>query len=167
MQQHNAGAALLAAGGDATALQRLQGAGQLPLAGFGQQVAGQLLTRAQAVLQVRSGWLQDHPQPLAAQPVDLLLAQGVTLTGTLTGLWGQDANRVGAAAGPASCLQMAARTGSVLQGTTRASRRSHVLVRLWVNHLAACTSGLPVTSVQVGGWPVVLRPLTVDAALRC
>jgi exodeoxyribonuclease V gamma subunit len=167
LQQHNAGAALLAAGGDATALQRLQGAGQLPLAGFGQQVAGQLLTRAQAVLQVRSGWLQDHPQPLAAQPVDLLLAQGVTLTGTLTGLWGQDANRVGAAAGPASCLQMAARTGSVLQGTTKAKQaKVHVLVRLWVNHLAACASGLPVTSVQVGvDGQLVLRPLTSDAAL--
>ena len=124
MQQHHAGAILLAAGGNSVALQRLQGAGQLPLAGFGQQVSAQLMDKAHTVLQAQATWLQQHPQALVAQPVDLVLNLGVTLTGTLTGLWGQSADAADLAAVVGSCLQLAARTGSVLQGQTKVQRLS-------------------------------------------
>jgi exodeoxyribonuclease V gamma subunit len=83
-----------------------------------------------------------------------------TLTGTLSGLWAQDA----AAGSP--CLQIAERTGAVLQGQKGAlSARLHVLVGLWVRHLAACANGLNITSVQLGvDGQAVIQPLSADAA---
>jgi exodeoxyribonuclease V gamma subunit len=164
LQQHSAGAALLQSASSAVALQQLQGAGQLPLAGFGQQLAQQLLTKAEQVRCAQARWLQIHPQPLAAQPVDLTLAGGISLSGTLAGLWGQ----ADAAHGqPGPCLQLAARTGAVLQGSKSATAaRGHVLVNLWVNHLGACASGLALTSVQLGvDGQVVIRPIASDVAL--
>jgi len=167
LQQHSAGAALLQSPSGAQALQQLQGAGQLPLAGFGQQVAQQLLTKAEQVRSDQARWLQSYSQPLAAQPVDLSLDGGISLSGTLANLWAQpDATGQGA---PSAilCLQLAARTGAVLQGSKSATAaRGHVLVNLWVNHLAACASGLALTSVQLGvDGQVVIRPLSQDVAL--
>jgi exodeoxyribonuclease V gamma subunit len=164
LQQHNAGVALLQSPSGAQALQQLQGTGQLPLAGFGQQLAHQLLTKAEQVRSAQAHWLQNYPQPLAAQPVDLSLDGGISLSGTLAGLWGQ----ADAADGqPGPCLQLAARTGAVLHGSKSATAaRGHVLVKLWVNHLGACASGLALTSVQLGvDGQVVIRPIAQDVAL--
>jgi exodeoxyribonuclease V gamma subunit len=45
------------------------------------------------------------------------------------------------------------------------SARLHVLVGLWVRHLAACASGLNMTSVQLGvDGQAVFRPLPPDVA---
>ncbi|MDD2925753.1 exodeoxyribonuclease V subunit gamma, partial [Rhodoferax sp.] len=161
LQAFQAGQALLQAAGDAQALARLQGAGALPLAGFGQRTAAHLLDQAQTVLQAQEPWWQHYPEPLAAQPVDLVLDGGLTLSGTLTDLRGQTMGS------RSPCLQLAARTGAVLQGQKgAAAARGHVLVGLWVRHLAACASGLVVTSVQLGvDGQVLLRPLSADAAL--
>jgi exodeoxyribonuclease V gamma subunit len=158
LQEFNAGAALLQSGGQAHALQRLQGTGELPLAGFGGQVAAQLLDKANTVLQARARWWQSYPEVLATQPVDLALDQGVTLSGSLSDLRAQSSE-------PESpCLQLAARTGAVLQGRGDAAR-GHVLMALWVRHLAACASGLNVISVQLGvDGQAVLKPLASDAA---
>jgi len=83
-----------------------------------------------------------------------------TLTGTLTGIWSQGSDA------SAPCLQLAERTGAVLQGKGASSvARLHVLVGLWVRHLAACASGLHMTSVQLGvDGQVVLQPMRADAA---
>lgn len=164
LQQHNAGVALLQSPSGAQALQQLQGAGQLPLAGFGQQLAQQLLAKAEHVRSAQARWLQSYPQPLAAQPVDLTLTGGINLSGTLANLWGQPE---AAGTQPSPCLQLAARTGAVLQGSKNATAaRGHVLVNLWVNHLAACASGLALTSVQLGvDGQVVIRPIAPDVAL--
>ncbi|BCO27589.1 RecBCD enzyme subunit RecC [Rhodoferax lithotrophicus] len=164
LQQHNAGVALLQSPSGAQALQQLHGAGQLPLAGFGQQLAQQLLAKAEHVRSAQALWLQSYPQPLAAQPVDLTLDGGINLSGTLANLWGQP-DATGTPSSP--CLQLAARTGAVLQGSKNATAaRGHVLVNLWVNHLGACASGLALTSVQLGvDGQVVIRPIAQDEAL--
>jgi exodeoxyribonuclease V gamma subunit len=84
-----------------------------------------------------------------------------TLTGTLSGLWAQDA------ATGSPCLQIAERTGAVLQGDkTRLSARLHVLVGLWLRHLAGCASGHKLTSVQLGvDGQAVFKPMPSDVAL--
>ncbi|MDR3370892.1 exodeoxyribonuclease V subunit gamma [Rhodoferax sp.] len=163
LQQHSAGAALLQAGGSPTALRQLQSSGSLPLAGFGTRLADELMAKAQTVLQSRAAWLQRFPVALDALPVELTLSEAgevQTLTGTLSGLWAQNA------ATGSPCLQLAERTGAVLQGDkSRLSARLHVLVGLWLRHLAACASGLNITSVQLGvDGQVVIAPMSADAA---
>lgn len=165
LQQYQAGAALLQADGSALALRSLYAAGQLPLAGFGARVANELMDKAQTVLLSRATWLQAHPVALAALPIELSLAEGSgtpqTLTGTLSGLWSQGQG------GDSPCLQLAERTGAVLQGRgANLAARHHVLVGLWLRHLVACASGLNITSVQLGvDGQVVFKPVTSDAAL--
>ncbi|WP_180130573.1 exodeoxyribonuclease V subunit gamma [Rhodoferax sp. BLA1] len=161
LQQYQAGAALLQADGSAVALRSLHAAGQLPLAGFGARVANDLMDKAQTVLMSRATWLQAYPVVLDAVPIELNLPLGQTLTGTLSGLWTQ-----GQGDG-LPCLQLAERTGAVLQGRgANLAARHHVLVGLWLRHLVACASGLHITSVQLGvDGQVVFRPLAADAAL--
>jgi len=187
LQQHQAGAALLQAQGDAAALRSLHLAGTLPLGGFGTRVADELMAKAQTILQSRGAWLQRYPVALAALPVELVLPQvqedpsallatvdgghcgpdpqsmrsTCQLTGTLSGVWSQDGNDP-----HAPCLQLAERTGAVLQGRNAAvAARLHVVTGLWVRHLAACTSGLTMTSVQLGvDGQVVLPPMSAAAA---
>ncbi|WP_207160827.1 exodeoxyribonuclease V subunit gamma [Rhodoferax fermentans] len=161
LQQYQAGAALLQADGSALALRSLYAAGQLPLAGFGNRVAAELMDKAQTVLLSRATWLQAYPVVMAAVPIELSLPLGQTLIGTLNGLWSQGQG------GEAPCLQLAERTGAVLQGRgANLAARHHVLVGLWLRHLVACASGLQITSVQLGvDGQVVFRPLSSDAAL--
>jgi exodeoxyribonuclease V gamma subunit len=181
LQQHNAGAALLQAQGDPQALQRLSGAGGLPLSGFGEKVAADLMDKAQTVLQAQAVWLQRYPEPLAAMAVDVAFAPpaaGIALnersaselTGTLAGLRGatQATPTDAVKAGLIPCLQLMARTGAVLTGKDDAvAARGHVLVGLWVRHLAGCAMGLQLTSVQLGvDGQVVLRPMPKEAALN-
>jgi len=95
---------------------------------------------------------------LATQSVDLALDHEVTLSGSLTDV------RAHTREPGAPCLQLAARTGAVLQDRGDTAR-GHVLVGLWVRHLAACASGLNVTSVQLGvDGQVVVKPVASDAA---
>jgi len=165
LQQHQAGVDLLQASGSALALRSLHAAGSLPLAGFGARMAGELMDKVQTVLMSRSTWLQAYPVALDAVPIEL--SSGVdsgtpqTLTGTLTGLWAQGQGQ------NAPCLQLAERTGAVLQGRgATLAARHHVLVGLWLRHLVACASGLQITSVQLGvDGQVVFHPLAADAAL--
>ncbi len=167
LQQHLAGAALLQAGGNAQALHSLRAAGTLPLAGFGTRLADELMSKTHTVLQSRATWLQHYPAALAALPIELTLSEArdqpspCTLTGTLSGLWSQDGNDP-----QAPCLQLAERTGAVLQGRNAAvAARLHVMSGLWVRHLAACASGLAVTSVQLGvDGQVVIQPLPAEDA---
>jgi exodeoxyribonuclease V gamma subunit len=65
-----------------------------------------------------------------------------------------------------ACLQLDARPGAVLEGGKNPSPRGHVLMRLWVNHLAACASGLNLTSVLLGvDGEVQLAPVESGQAL--
>jgi exodeoxyribonuclease V gamma subunit len=48
-------------------------------------------------------------------------------------------------------LQVEMRPGSVLEGKEKAKHpRAQTLTTLWLNHLVACASGTPTTSVQIG-----------------
>ncbi len=209
LQRHQAGQALLHAAGQLPALAQLRAAGTLPLAGFGQQVAADLMTQAQSVLQVQTAWLQQYPTALSALAVALDLplpepvlalasvpapvsvpemlpseccadalaeavvqmvaqtaADAVTGAGVRVRVIGtlNDLRSVSTDAG-APCLQLSARTGAVLQGKDGKTARGHVLVKLWVNHLAGCACGLPLTSVQLGvDGCVMLRPMATEAA---
>ena len=177
LQQHQAGQALLHAAGNPQSLAQLQASGTLPLAGFGQQVATELLIQAQKVLQAQAVWLQQYPAALPALAVNLALplpddlgtdpladagaglGGPVQLTGTLNDL------RAASNDAGTPCLQLAARIGAVLEGKAGKTARGHVLVKLWVNHLAGCACGLQLTSVQLGvDGCVVLQPMASNVA---
>jgi exodeoxyribonuclease V gamma subunit len=147
LHKHQAGVALLQAIDVDQATAKLRASGQFPLAGFGEQVANGLADKAQQVRTRQEVWLQAHPVTLPAQGIDLLLDNDVRLTGTLSELLAvsNDTNLHGQA-----CLQLEARPGAVLEGGKTPSPRGHVLMRLWVNHLAACACGLNLTSVLLG-----------------
>jgi exodeoxyribonuclease V gamma subunit len=106
--------------------------------------------------------------PPAAE-ISLNKRSAFELTGTLAGLRGEaprtQTDAVNAELIP--CLQLMARTGAVLTGKDNVvAARGHVLVGLWVRHLAGCAMGLKLTSVQIGvDGQVVLQPMAKEAAL--
>jgi len=109
------------------------------------------------VLDRQGDWTLRYPHPLPAQSIDLQVA-GISLTGSLEGLYH----------GEAGWLQRHQRVGAVLEGEkdTRTAR-GHVVVGLWVQHLMACASAMPLTSVQLGlDGQVIFAPLPQDEALR-
>ena len=131
------------------------------MAGFGTRTAAELQTKAQVVLERKAAWMQHYPQALPAQSIALNV-DGITLTGTLEGLLCSEGT------GPdAGWLQLSQRVGAVLEGQKEAQTdRIHVVTALWVHHLAACASGMPLTSVQLGlDGQVVFRPLAPATAL--
>jgi exodeoxyribonuclease V gamma subunit len=158
LQAHQAGAAMLQANDLARAAIQLRASGQFPLAGFGELAANALAEKVQQVRAKQEVWWQGHLESLPAYAIDLCLEGGVTLIGTLNGLRGfvaGDKDLPGQAR-----LQLEARPGAVLEGGRTPTPRGHVLMRLWVNHLAACASGLNLTSVLIGvDGEVQLRPI--------
>jgi exodeoxyribonuclease V gamma subunit len=176
LQQHQAGADLLQSADSRQGLSRLQGAGQLPLAAFGQRTAEVHMDVAAQVRARRDPWLALYPLALDAQAVNLSFDGGTSLTGALEGLHCQPnitppntpntPNEAGNQPAPIACLQLMARPGAVYQGKKGAEQvRGHVLVSLWVRHLAGCASGLNLISVLVGvDGEVVLPPLPPKSA---
>jgi len=173
LQKHQAGADLICSADSAKGLLRMQGSGQLPLAAFGERTAQALMDVAAQVRARRDPWQALYPLALMVQPVDLSFAGGISLTGALDGLFIQacteqaSPNSPGAKPAPlGDCLQLTARPGAVYQGKKGSEQvRGHVLVGLWVRHLAGCASGLSLTSVMVGvDGQVVLPPMAKDAA---
>ncbi len=161
LQQHQAGADLLRSADASQGVARLQGSGQLPLAAFGQRTAQTLMDVAAQVRARRDPWLALYPLVLEAQPVDLAFDDGgIQVSGALDGLYSPTGNPQDA------CLQLAARPGAVLQAKKDApSARGHVLVSLWVRHLAGSACGLCLTSVLVGvDGQLVLPPMSREAA---
>ena len=147
LQAHQAGAAMLQARDTAQAAIKLRASGQFPLAGFGELALNALAEKAQQVRAKQEVWWQGHPETLPAQAIDLQLDNAMTLTGTLSGLRTMSN---GTHLPGAPCLQLEARPGAVLEGGKTPMPRGHVLMRLWVNHLAASASGLNLTSVLLG-----------------
>ena len=161
LENYHAGQALIEADDLQAALTRLALSGQLPMAAFGTRTAAELQTKAQVVLERKAAWTLRYPLPLPAQSIELNVG-GITLTGTLEGLRSSDR-----AAPGADWLQLSQRVGAVLEGQKEAqTARCHVVTALWVHHLAACASGMPLTSVQLGlDGQVVFQPLTPATAL--
>ncbi|MDP2678406.1 MAG: exodeoxyribonuclease V subunit gamma [Rhodoferax sp.] len=142
LEQYQAGQKLLDAFDLPQALEKLRLSGQLPMAAFGQRLATELQAKTQVVLNRQDEWRLRYPDPLPAQSIDLQVAD-ISLTGTLEGLYH----------GEAGWLQLDQRVGAVLEGEKEArTARVHVVVGLWLQHLAACAcaSAMPLTSVQLG-----------------
>jgi exodeoxyribonuclease V gamma subunit len=157
LEQYQAGQNLLDAAELPQALEKLRLSGQLPMAAFGERLAAELQAKAQVVLDRREEWTLRYPEPLPAQSIDLQVG-GISLTGTLDGL----------CSGDAVWLQLDQRVGAVLEGEKEArTARVHVVTGLWVQHLAACASAMPLTSVQLGlDGQVIFAPLPQADALR-
>ncbi len=157
LEQYQAGQKLLDAAELPQALEHMRLSGQLPMAAFGQRLAAELQAKAQVVLDRRVEWTLRYPEPLPAQSIELQVG-GISLTGTLEGLY----------SGDAGWLQLDQRVGAVLEGDKEArTARVHVVAGLWVQHLAACASAMPLTSVQLGlDGQVIFAPLPQADALR-
>jgi exodeoxyribonuclease V gamma subunit len=157
LAQYQAGQRLLDADGLPQALEELRLSGQLPMAAFGQRLAAGLQAKTQVVLDRQGEWTLRYPEPLPAQSIELQV-EGVTVTGTLEGL----------RSGDGGWLQLDQRVGAVLEGEKEArTALAHVVVGLWVKHLAACASAMPLTSVQLGlDGQVIFPPLPQLDALR-
>ncbi|MDD2917835.1 exodeoxyribonuclease V subunit gamma [Rhodoferax sp.] len=156
LEHYHAGQALLDAADLPQAMEKLTLSGQLPMAAFGQRLASELQAKTQVVLDRRADWVQHYPNPLPAQSIDLQLG-GISLTGTLAGLY----------SGEAGWLQIGQRVGAVLEGKKdEQTARCHIVVGLWLQHLAACASAMPLTSVQLGlDGQAVFNPLPAPDAL--
>ncbi len=158
LEHHLIGQDLLQAQEPLQALHSLALSGRLPMAAFGARAGEDFEQQLAVVLERRAPWQAQFPKPLAAQAIDLLL-DGVHLTGSLQGLCaGVDDG------GP--WLQLESRLGAVLEGKGREQgARAHTVVGLWVRHLAANASGLPLVTVLLGlDGQVVFRPLPQDQA---
>jgi exodeoxyribonuclease V gamma subunit len=164
LAQYQAGQALLDASEMAPALEKLTLSGNLPMAAFGQRLATDLQTRTQVVLDRQSEWKLRYPNPLPAQSIDLQVG-GVSITATLQGLCCADAPEP---EGKTPWLQLNQRVGAVLEGDKEArTARCHVVAGLWAQHLLACASAMPLTSVQLGlDGQVIFTPLPQEEALR-
>jgi exodeoxyribonuclease V gamma subunit len=166
LERYQLGQQLLDAPDLDQATPRLRLSGQLPLAAFGERVAGELVEQARVVLRRKERWVQTYPHALPAQSVALEV-NGVGLVGTLVG-WcaAQAVDPLGPWPTDVPVLQLQQRTAAVLEDGGRRAK-GHVLVGLWVQHLAACASGWPATSVQLGlDGEVHFPPLPREQALQ-
>jgi exodeoxyribonuclease V gamma subunit len=140
LEQYQAGQELLDAKDIEQAIEKLTLSGKLPMAAFGARWVTELQEKAQVVLDRQAQWKTHYPHALPAQSIALNVG-GIAITGTLEGLW----------SGKAAWLQLNQRIGAVLEGEKEAqTARGHAVTGLWVQHLVACASGMPVTSVQLG-----------------
>ena len=163
LEKYQVGQALLHAEDANLALSHLQMSGQLPMAAFGARTVAEFQREVAVVLERRSHWTQVYPHSVPTQSVALDV-NGIAVTGTLTGLLAQQDT---GAANP-SWLQLHQRLGKVAEGDDKdLTARVHIVAGLWVNHLAACASGMHVVSVQLGlDDQVVFGALRVDEAMN-
>ena len=134
---------------------RLQGSGLLPMAGFGERLQQELIEPLPDLLQRYQQLLALWPTPLnSALPVSLE-QHGISLEGWLSGLHQRSDG------GLLSVTTIPNSIGSIK------TRKWHRLTRPWVNHLAACGSGLSMTTALVASDDtLLLAPLAQSAALQ-
>lgn len=155
LEKYQVGQELLEAANTDQALNHLQMSGRLPMASFGAREAVEFQEKLSVVLERRKRLLQQYLHAVPAQSVALTV-NGVCVTGTLTGLMSRLPRELPKAAEqevlqPTEWLQIQQRLGAVTEDKAQdQTARPHVVVGLWVNHLAACASGLPLISVQLG-----------------
>jgi exodeoxyribonuclease V gamma subunit len=146
LEKYQVGQELLEAADINLALSNLKMSGKLPMAAFGAREVVEFQEKVTVVLDRRVIWQQQYPHAVPAQSIALTV-DGVTITGTLTGLLSQlqDVD------GNPAWLQLNQRLGAVSEGKDEdLTARVHIVAGLWVNHLAACASGMSLVSVQLG-----------------
>lgn len=128
------------------ALTHLHLNGQLALAGFGQSQQTQLLKDRQTLRAPLPNLLTQWPEPLLTQSARWQFAQV-----QLNAEWAHDSLLWRSDALGRSWLHIHLRPGAVTEGKKEQPQaRLDTLGLLWLNHLAACASGTPTTSIQVG-----------------
>ena len=128
------------------ALQRLRLSGELAIAGFGQAQESLLLEQREELLARFDLLVNDWPNTLTVQTQNWVFDAH-----SLNAEWanGQHIWRTNADA--SAWLQVEMRPGSILEGQEKNKQaRVEKLTTLWLNHLVACASGTPTTSVQIG-----------------
>lgn len=152
LEKYQAGQLLLKAADSRLALAHLRLSGSLPMAAFGERDAEKFERELDIVLERQAIWREKFPSDCPAQSIALNI-NGIPVTGTLNGLWrAQDRSESGSEAGAEiPLLQINQRLGAVLEGTRDdQTARGHIVAGMWVNHVAACASGMPMVSTQLG-----------------
>ena len=128
------------------ALQRLRLSGELAIAGFGQAQEHLLLNQREELLARCNEFVKDWPNTLAVQ------ANIWTFdVHSLNAEWANDQHIWRTNSDGSAWLQIEMRPGSILEGKEKNKQpRAETLTSLWLNHLVACASGTPTTSVQIG-----------------
>jgi exodeoxyribonuclease V gamma subunit len=128
------------------ALQILRLSGELALAGFGQMQQDMLLQQRDALRERLDDMTQAWPLDVPPQSARFTFG-----THSLTADWANGQHLWKSKADGSAWLQIDIRPGSVLEGKEKSKYpRAHTLTTLWLNHLVACASGTPTTSVQIG-----------------
>jgi exodeoxyribonuclease V gamma subunit len=128
------------------ALQVLRLSGELALAGFGQAQQDMLLQQRDELLERFEVIAKDWPLDLPVQSARFTLGEH-----TLSAEWANGQQIWKTKPDQSAWLQVEMRPGSVLEGKEKAKHpRAQTLTTLWLNHLVACASGKPTTSVQIG-----------------
>ncbi|WP_407314920.1 exodeoxyribonuclease V subunit gamma [Pseudomonas sp. nanlin1] len=117
--------------------QRLQRAGLLPMAGFGERLQQELIEPLPSLLARYHQLLQGWPTPLESALPIMFEHQGLKLEGWVGGLHQR------ADGGLLSVTPIANAIGA------QRARKWHRMIRAWVTHLAACAEGLPLTTALV------------------
>ena len=132
---------------------RLQGSGLLPMAGFGECLQQELMEPLPDILQRYQQLLALWPTPLkSAQPVTVE-HQGLILEGWLSHLHQRS---------DGGLLSITTIPNSI--GALK-TRKWHRLTRAWVNHLAACATGLEMSTALVASDDtLLLAPLETKHA---
>jgi exodeoxyribonuclease V gamma subunit len=168
LENYQIGQSLLNADDASRALAELKLSGSLPMAAFGDRQVAKFERELDVVLERQSLWRAKFPFESPALSIALDI-NGTPVTGTLHGLWSaQESNTATATDGSIhSCLQISQRLGAVLEGTGEDQcGQGHILAGLWVNHLAACASGIRLTSAQLGlDGQVIFAPMTKEDAI--
>jgi exodeoxyribonuclease V gamma subunit len=128
------------------ALQVLRLSGELALAGFGQAQQDMLLQQRDELLERFDEIAKDWPMDVPVQSSRFALGAH-----SLSAEWANGQQIWRSKADQSAWLQVEMRPGSVLEGKEKAKHpRAQTLTTLWLNHLVACASGTPTTSVQIG-----------------
>ena len=147
------------------ALAQLRLSGQLALAGFGEAQQNALLRDRDTLREQLDALLPKWPQTLSVQSAHWQLgstrlsaewANGQTLWRSNTPIQNTHTQ----------WLQVSLRPGAVTEGKKENQQaRLDTLSHLWLHHLAACASGTPTTSVQIGlDAAVEFQPIAADTA---
>lgn len=132
------------------ALESIRSNGQLALAQLGQQQINQLLQQSQTLKERMTHWLTADQSNLQTQSFQLSV-QRDNSSYTLQAQWPQEHQLWKIQADGKQWLQVDIRAGAIVQGKDSAPQpRGSTLCDVWLNHLVACASGNPTTSVQIG-----------------
>jgi len=151
------------------AIAQLRLSGQLALAGFGEAQQNALLRDRDTLREQLDVLLAEWPHALTVQSAHWQLGHTRLSAEWANGqtLWRSNTTSQSAATNKdTQWLQVTLRPGAVTEGKKENQQaRLDTLSHLWLHHLAACASGTPTTSVQIGfDAAVEFQPITADTA---